>query len=93
VRVVRIDAADQDPTSVAVAFAVARRHGSAVRRNRLRRRLRAAVGELERSGAVGPGTYLVSPRRPSTGEVPFPALRADLAAALHRLDSRVGSDG
>jgi ribonuclease P protein component len=91
VRVARIDAPDRD--SVAVAFAVSRRHGSAVRRNRLRRRLRAAAVELAGSGAIAPGAYLVSPRHTTAAEAPFPVLRDDLAAAVQRLDSRSRSRG
>jgi ribonuclease P protein component len=40
----------------AVAFAIGRHVGSAVERNRVRRRLRAILAEV----AVPPGTYLVS---------------------------------
>jgi ribonuclease P protein component len=85
VRVARTDAPVDDPDAVAVAFAVSRRHGSAVRRNRIRRRLRAAAVELVRSGLVSPGTYLISPRNESSAEMPFDELRGDLADALGRL--------
>ena len=40
-----------------VGYAVGRRHGGAVARNRLRRRLRAAMRET--AGALPPGAYLV----------------------------------
>jgi ribonuclease P protein component len=40
-----------------VAFAVSRRCGGAVQRNKIRRRLRGAVGEL--ADGLLPGTYLV----------------------------------
>lgn len=46
------------PPVARVAYAVGRRVGGAVERNRLRRRLRAVVAEL--SGVLSPGAYLVS---------------------------------
>lgn len=42
-----------------VAYAISRRTGGAVVRNRLRRRLRAAVDQVE--GEMAPGAYLISP--------------------------------
>jgi ribonuclease P protein component len=49
---------DSDATEV--AFAISKRAATAVRRNRCRRRLRAALVELDRDGALPPGAYLVS---------------------------------
>ncbi len=49
-----------DANGTEVAFAISRRSASAVRRNRCRRRLRAALGELERRGHVLAGAYLIS---------------------------------
>jgi ribonuclease P protein component len=49
---------DSDATEV--AFAISRRAATAVRRNRCRRRLRAALVELDRRGALPHGAYLVS---------------------------------
>ena len=46
-----------DDTPPRVAFAIGRRVGPAVTRNRLRRRLRAIVAELD--PALPPGTYLI----------------------------------
>lgn len=43
-----------------VAFAISRRDANAVRRNRCRRRMRAALGELARQGALPTGAYLMS---------------------------------
>ncbi len=48
------------PESTEVAFAISRRAGSAVRRNRCRRRLRALLDARERTGVLAPGAYLVS---------------------------------
>ncbi|MBO0714274.1 MAG: ribonuclease P protein component [Acidimicrobiales bacterium] len=45
---------------VRVAYSVGRSVGTSVRRNRIRRRLRAVVGEAYRGGELGPGSYLVS---------------------------------
>jgi ribonuclease P protein component len=47
-----------EPTQV--AFAISRRAGSAVHRNRCRRRLRAVLDARERAGLLPPGVYLVS---------------------------------
>lgn len=93
VRVARTSAPKDDPGAVAVAFAVSRRHGPAVRRNRIRRRLRAATRELTASGSVAPGTYLISPKSVSTAEVPFHELRDDLAAAMSRVTERFQDRG
>lgn len=60
-----------------VAYAVGRAVGTAVVRNRVRRRLRAAVADL----APPPGTYLVAADPAAAGRS-YGELRADLAAAL-----------
>ncbi len=60
-----------------VAFAVGRKVGTAVVRNRVRRRLRAAFAEL----APPPGRYLLSVA-PDAAEASYATLRDDLAAAL-----------
>ena len=49
------------PPVTQVAYAVGRTVGTAVVRNRLRRRLRAVVAEV--SPGMAPGVYLVSARR------------------------------
>lgn len=43
-----------------VAFAIGRSVGGAVVRNRIRRRLRSAMGELHRHGGLPAGSYLLS---------------------------------
>ena len=48
-----------DPTPPRAAFSVGRAAGSAVRRNRVRRRLRAALRELLAEGRLPAGTYLL----------------------------------
>jgi ribonuclease P protein component len=69
-----------------VAFAVGRQIGSAVVRNRVRRRLRAALQELEREAdpRFPPGDYLVRVR-PGAPAASYQDLRRDLVGALDRL--------
>ncbi len=62
-----------------VAYAIGRATGSSVVRNRVRRRLRAAVREL--GGELGPGTYLFG-AEPAALSMPFPALAAAVAEAV-----------
>lgn len=67
---------------VRVAYAVGRRVGNAVVRNRLRRRLRAAVREIDAErGGLAPGAYLISARPEAAGR-PYADLRATLGEAL-----------
>lgn len=79
VRAVAGPRADDPPR---VAYAVGRSVGSAVARNRLRRRLRAAV-HAERCGLARGAAYLVA-ASPDASHVPFTELRAHLHAALTR---------
>lgn len=76
-----------------VAFAVSRRVGSAVVRNRLRRRLRAVMRELSdpaRPPAFPSGDYLIRPR-PAATAAAFDQLRQDAVGALARIGQREGS--
>lgn len=50
----------QEPAGAAIAFAIPRSYGSAVRRNRARRRLRAIANQLERDDGLPPGWFLVN---------------------------------
>lgn len=68
---------------VAVAFAIGRPVGSAVVRNRLRRRLRAAFGEL----GPQPGTYLLT-ASPSAATHDFARLRHELSLAIEEVGAR-----
>jgi ribonuclease P protein component len=65
-----------------VAFAVGRSVGSAVVRNRARRRLRAVVDDLARRGALGSGAMLLVSTRSDLSELSFPELRSVVAAAV-----------
>jgi ribonuclease P protein component len=65
-----------------VAFAVGRSVGSAVVRNRARRRLRAVVDDLAARGALGAGATLLVSARSDLSELTFPELRAVVAEAI-----------
>lgn len=80
-------AGPSDDGRLLVAFAIGKRTGTAVARNRIRRRLRAALVELARSDEVPSGAAVVS-AGPSVATAPFPAVRADLARALARAVAR-----
>ena len=64
-----------------VAFAVPRKVGTAVERNRVRRRLRAVVTEV--AGAVPAGSYLVGIDQGVRG-LPFQELRTKVIEAMQR---------
>ena len=77
----RVTAVVGEPADLpCVAFAIGRAVGPAVVRNRIRRRLRAALTEL----APAPGTYLVSVE-PAAARRSYAELRDDLAAAFAQL--------
>lgn len=62
-----------------VGYALGRRHGNAVQRNRLRRRLRAVVREV--AADVPAGAYLLR-ARPSAAVLPHPRLRDAVREAM-----------
>ena len=73
-------AAGTDPGSrPRVAYAVGKRVGGAVERNRLRRRLRAIVAEV--ATGMPPGAYLVA-AGPEAGGIGFEELKRIVAAAM-----------
>jgi ribonuclease P protein component len=76
--------ADPDAVPPRVAFAVGRSVGGAVVRNRLRRRLRAAVGDAARSGALPPGWYLIGASTAALA-CDAPSLRATLSQLLAKV--------
>lgn len=65
-----------------VAYATGRRVGSAVARNKVRRRLRAIMAEV--AGDLAPGAYLVSAGSKSSGAT-FDGLRGNVWIALKQL--------
>jgi ribonuclease P protein component len=62
---------------VRVAFAIGKPVGTAVVRNRIRRRLRAALPSL----SPAPGTYLIAVS-PAAANASYQALRTDLESCL-----------
>jgi len=64
-----------------VAFAISRKVGPAVVRNRLRRRLRDELDGLARDQRLACGAYLVV-LAPAAASLDGPVLRAHLRAAL-----------
>jgi ribonuclease P protein component len=67
---------------VRVAYAIGRKVGPAVVRNRLRRRLREAVHDLDRTtGGLAPGAYLIT-LRPEAARLGYHDLRRDLEQAI-----------
>ena len=67
-----------------VAFAIGRAVGSAVRRNRLRRRLRAVLAACD----IPPGLYLVGARTPAC-EQTFAELEQTVHALVTKIHSRI----
>jgi ribonuclease P protein component len=70
--------------TVRVGFTASKKVGGAVDRNRARRRLRAAVGEVLAPHAA-PGHDYVVIARAETVRRPWPSLKQDLESALRRL--------
>jgi ribonuclease P protein component len=68
-----------------VAYSVNRRVGTAVVRNRVRRRLRAVMQDV--SEALSPGQYLVAVA-PGAAELTYRELRDRVLSALGRLEDR-----
>ena len=86
--VVRSDGPPPPPEhGVGVAFAVSRRVGSAVVRNRLRRQLRQIFRGVVAGGDAGPGWYLVVVR-PDARSAEFVELDAAVRTSLSELASR-----
>lgn len=63
----------------AVAYAIGRRAGGAVTRNRIRRRLRSVVRELAKE--LPAGTYLLG-AGPEAAALPYTELRATVSEAV-----------
>lgn len=80
---------DEDGAPIRVAFAITKRVGGAVERNRLRRRLRAVLAELARDpeGPVPRGVLLVTAGPEASSRGPE-ELRNDVEQLLTALASR-----
>ena len=74
----------EDPDVIRVGFTASRKVGSAVQRNRARRRLRAAVAEVLPDMGQTSHDYVVIARAATPGR-PYAALLGDLRTALARL--------
>lgn len=70
-----------------MAFAISRRVGNAVIRNRLRRRFREIVRNAVDGGAAAPGWYLVVVR-PDARTASFAELEAAMGSAFSELGRR-----
>ena len=75
------------PPTPAVAFAVGRAVGPAVTRNRIRRRLRAILTELDRAGALPPVTMLIG-ATPSVCKLTFDQMRSELAQLMSMIPAQ-----
>lgn len=64
-----------------MAYAIGRAYGPAVARNRLRRRLREIVRELDRSTPLPPGLLLIG-AKPSAIELTFDQLTSEIEQLL-----------
>jgi ribonuclease P protein component len=67
-----------------VAYSIGRACGPAVVRNRLRRRLRAVLRELDRAESLPAGTMMIG-ARPSATELTFDQLRDAVTALIGAL--------
>ncbi len=83
------DAAEAAPGGIRVGFTASRRVGSAVARNRARRRLRAVVGRVMADRATRGQDYVVIARRETLTRA-FAHLVDDLETALDRIASKPG---
>lgn len=87
------DTSGRDVARVRVAFGVGRKVGHAVTRNKIRRRLRHIMRELDdRSGGLVPGSYLVTVQ-PAAAEMSYGELYRLVAAACHTVGAWSEEEG
>jgi ribonuclease P protein component len=79
-----VPGASPETATTRIGFTASRKVGNAVRRNRAKRRLRAAVAEVMTDHAL-PGHDYVLIARDTTAERPWTALLADLEHSMKRL--------
>ena len=85
---------DRRADATGVAYAIGRRQGSAVQRNRIRRRLRAAIREIDRRGTVlQPGAAYLLMSGPEASTCPFPELVTWVEGALSQAGARSRTSG
>lgn len=84
---VRLSWLDDRSGRVRIAYALSRRVGNAVVRNRIRRRLRSVFAELDAAGdrTILPGTYLVSASA-EAAVMPYEDLMATVKTLLNELN-------
>ena len=76
----------KDQNSVRVGFTVTKKTGTAVERNRIRRRLRAAANDVVTEAGREGFDYVLVARRAAISE-PFDKIKSDMERALTRLHS------
>lgn len=81
---------DPTVTPPRVAFAIGRAAGTAVARNRLRRRLRALLAESARTGRLMPGWLLIG-ATVNASELTYDQLRRELDRLTDAIGSTVSS--
>jgi RNase P protein component len=94
VRVRALEPGPVGPGEVGVAYALGRRVGGAVVRNRIRRRLRAAVSELAATdgpGALRPGAAYLWSADVEAASCPYPVLQACMAGAVRQAHGRTAT--
>lgn len=75
-----------------MAFAIGRKVGPAVVRNRVRRRLRALLAERRRTGHLAGGAYLVIVR-PAAADRSQGELEHFVEQAMQRINGKVEGEG
>jgi len=82
----------RDRSSPRIGFTVTKKTGNAVERNRIRRRLRAAMGDVVPRKAQAGFDYVIVARRQALTS-PFDTMIAELERALSRLHERKSGPG